>query len=125
MKMNGKQIAVHIQQIMRDAEMTQQDLANWLGISQPAVSQYLAGRIPPPDVLFQLSKLGKCSMEWLLTGDANAAPLLAVQEPVPGYGREAALLALWRELPEALQNALLNLMRQMSRTNTGAPEEKS
>ena len=90
MKMNGKQIAERIQQIMRDAEMTQQDLANWLGISQPAVSQYLAGRIPPPDVLFQLSKLGKCSMEWLLTGDANAAPLLAVQEPVPGYGSCAA-----------------------------------
>lgn len=51
--------------------LNQQQLAQKLGISQPAVSKYLKDRIPPSDILLKLAKLGGTTIEWLLTGRKN------------------------------------------------------
>ena len=65
------EISNRIQQIMNDLELTQNQLAKLLHITQPAISKYLQGRMPPPAVLLQLSKLSGQTIEWFLTGEKN------------------------------------------------------
>ena len=64
-----KEIAGRISFIRRQNNLTQEQLAQELGISQPAVSKYLSERIPPADVLYNLAKLGKTTIEWILSGE--------------------------------------------------------
>jgi len=64
-----KEIAGRISFIRRQNNLTQEQLAIELGISQPAVSKYLNERIPPAEVLFNLAKLGKTTIEWILSGE--------------------------------------------------------
>ncbi len=64
-----KEITGRVNFIRRQNNLTQEQLATELGISQPAVSKYLNERIPPADVLFNLAKLGKTTIEWILSGE--------------------------------------------------------
>ena len=64
-----KEISNRINFIRRQNNLTQEQLAEELGISQPAVSKYLKERIPPADVLYNLAKLGKTTIEWILSGE--------------------------------------------------------
>jgi len=109
--------------LMKQMQLTQQALAEQLNISQPAVSQYLQGRIPPPEVLLRLSRLSGRSLEWILTGDAVTAAL-QVNAPPAGYGQAAVLMALWSELPAEIRRSLLALMRQIAVSEKGDLQEK-
>ncbi len=113
--LHPQQIARRIAHIMHCLGWTQEELAAALGVTQPAVSQYLKGRIPPAPILYRLARLGQTSMEWILTGHAASDAGAAVHEDRSGYGREVALLALYRQLPASLQTALLNFLRQLVR----------
>ncbi len=62
-------ISKRINKIMFDLGINQDQLAKILNITQPAVSKYLKGRVPPPNVLLQLSKLSGTSIERILTGN--------------------------------------------------------
>ena len=48
--------------------LNQEQLAQKLDISQPAVSKYLKDRIPPAEILLKFARLGGTTIEWLLTG---------------------------------------------------------
>ncbi len=111
---NRHQVAERIRQVMSRAGMTQKQFAEQLGVSQPAVSLYLQGRIPPPEVLLRIARVGKKNMEWLLTGEPETRPG-RVQEATPPYGEEAELLEIWRELPGAVRQNILTLLRHLSR----------
>ena len=114
MLINKKEIARRIQQIMDDTGITQQELADLMGISQPAVSLYLKGRMPPPAVLLQIARLGETTVEWMLTGEkGNEGNSSSVREKRPVYGNQIPLLILWKQLPENIQRDLLTLMRHM------------
>jgi len=115
--MKNKEIAFRISQIMQQAGFTQKTLADYLGISQPAVSQYLRGRIPPADILYQLAQLGQTTMEWVLTGQ-KGTPLLQgkVRERPATYGGQIILMKLWDQLPTNLQRDILILMRHLIET---------
>ncbi len=116
-----KQISERIRTIMAQAQLTQQRLASLLGISQPAVSQYLQGRIPPPEVLLNIARLGDTTIEWILTGDKRGGAPNAIAESQSGYGRTSVFVALWEQLPQEIQEDLLGLMRKIvDRINTGA-----
>lgn len=62
------EIITRINLIRIHANLNQQQLAQKLDISQPAVSKYLKDRIPPAAILLKLAQLGATSIEWLLTG---------------------------------------------------------
>jgi transcriptional regulator with XRE-family HTH domain len=114
-KKNRQEIAKRIQQIMKQAAVTQKELAELLGISQPAISLYLQGRMPPGDVLLQIARLGNSSVEWLLTGTETVAPPAArIKEPPPAYGPEAVLFDLWKKLSPNIQRDLLSLIRHIA-----------
>ncbi len=45
------------------------EIANKLEVSGPAITNYMAGRIPSADTLVTISRLTNCSLHWLLTGE--------------------------------------------------------
>ena len=103
-----------IARIMKQAGITQQELAAHLGISQPAVSLYLQGRMPPPEVLLHIAQLGNTTVEWLLTGQESApGGAAAVKEPAAVYLPHRRLLNLWQALPPAIRQDLLRLMQHL------------
>src|SRR5436309_1154661 len=57
-----------IKQIRKKAAMRQWQLAEVLGTTQSAVHKYEHGVIPEPRRLVELSRLGKTTVEWILTG---------------------------------------------------------
>ena len=99
---------------MQRAGITQRQMADLLGVSQPAVSVYLAGRLPPPRVLLGVARIGNTSIEWLLTGEeaAEEAAMQVREQPLP-YGRTAVMMDLWEQLPSPLQQNVLQLMRTL------------
>jgi transcriptional regulator with XRE-family HTH domain len=109
--MESNLLAKRIREIMRKKNMTQQQLSTLLGISQPAVSLYLQGRMPPADILYQIAQLDNTSVEWLLTGQGMDASL--VKEKTTVYGDQYVLLKLWDRLPALIQKDILNLMRHI------------
>lgn len=44
-------------------------IAKSLGLSNAAITTYLAGRIPPAETLIEIAHLTGCSIHWLLTGE--------------------------------------------------------
>lgn len=101
-----------IREIMKKKNLTQKELANIMGISQPALSLYLGGRIPPVKILSRLAKFADTTIEWLLTGQDSfrSGQVREAQQP---YGSEAVLLNLWHQLPKNIQQDLLNLMQHI------------
>jgi transcriptional regulator with XRE-family HTH domain len=57
-----------IREIRKSAGLRQWQLAEILGTTQSAVHKYEHGVVPEPRRLIELARLGKTSIEWLLTG---------------------------------------------------------
>lgn len=113
MEIQPAEIAFRIRKVMLRAGCNQQELASLAGISQPAVSLYLNGRIPPADVLLTLAKLGDTSIEWLLTGETSVDSSLMLRERPAVYGTEGALLEIWRDLDSGAREDMLRLMHRL------------
>lgn len=108
------QVAQRIKQIMKWSGITQKGLADYLNISQPAISLYLQGRVPPADVLLKIAKLGNTTVEWILTGETGpSGKTIQIKEERITYGSEIVLYELWRQLPENLRQAFLNLLKHV------------
>ena len=57
---------------LRGFDLTQEEFANELGISQSQLSKYERGvAAPPADILFFVKKRFKVSIDWLLTGEGG------------------------------------------------------
>ena len=110
-----KAISERIREVMREADITQKGLADRLGISQPAVSLYLQGRMPPPEVLLHIARLGNTTVEWLLTGGERQTTSdgLQIRETPAAYGTQAELLRLWQQLPPKVQKTIIVLLRHL------------
>jgi transcriptional regulator with XRE-family HTH domain len=47
------------------------EIARQMGLSEPAVNNYMGGRIPGADKLIQIASLTKCNLHWLITGEGS------------------------------------------------------
>ncbi len=101
-----------IKMIMKNMNFTQKDLSDILGISQPAISLYLKGRMPPADILYHIAQIAETSVEWLLTGK-ETKEVYSVHEQKTLYGNQYLLLDLWKRIPSNIQRDLLNLIRHI------------
>ena len=108
-----KDIASRILQIMQDQGINQNQLAKLLNITQPAVSKYLQGRIPPPGVLLQLSELSGLSMEWILTGKTFKQHVSESQVP---YGNEKSMMKKLNALPPPIRKSIEDLIDSILET---------
>jgi len=92
---NINTITERIDFIRRQKNLNQEQLAERLKISQPAVSKYLKDRIPPADILLKLATLGETTIEWILTGKKRhfyADETLRVKEKESPYSVDADIL---------------------------------
>ncbi len=104
-------MAARIRYIQRKRGFNQQQLAEALQVSQPAVSQYLSGRIPPASVLWQLARIGETSIEWILSGQAPHTDTSSrVAESSSVYGSMADLAERLERLPTPIRSALETLL---------------
>jgi transcriptional regulator with XRE-family HTH domain len=109
------QVSLRIKEIMKRVGITQKGLADYLSISQPAVSLYLQGRIPPADVLLKIAELGGTTVEWILSGTpGQSMETLKVEEQKAIYGSELLLLELWKKLPENVRQTVLKLLQHFA-----------
>jgi transcriptional regulator with XRE-family HTH domain len=57
---------------------TQTEFAKTIGVrKQNYISRYERGRIPSPDLLVQIAKTGRVTIDWLLTGKGKGVKVAA------------------------------------------------
>jgi transcriptional regulator with XRE-family HTH domain len=85
----------------RNLPTTQNGVAKKLGMSQGSVRRWFAGEgFPETDTLIEIARLGRVSIDWLLTGKHHASgvdkdldDLLEIWERLEGTGREHVVRA--------------------------------
>lgn len=66
-----------------------QEIANKIGVSAPAVQNYVSGRYPDGDKLLLIAAVTKCDLHWLMTGEIRK-PLTGIEEVFETRMREIA-----------------------------------
>ena len=110
MDLDGQKVAMRIQRLMRALNLNQKQLADQLGITQPAISKYLQGRIPPADVLYQLAKISQVTMEWILNG-SEYQPKGKIAEPLSEY--QSSLMEKIERLPVHIRKDFEQLLESI------------
>lgn len=103
-------IGARIQTLRRERGLTQDDVANRIGVSRSAVAQWETGRAG--QVTGNLSRIAavlEVSVEYLLYGDDKHAAAEVRQ------GDELALLRLYRECDPEDRQMLLRTARRLAR----------
>jgi transcriptional regulator with XRE-family HTH domain len=71
---------------------TQTEFAEALGVKkQNYISRYERGRIPSPDLLVRIARMGRVSIDWLLTGKQERAG--AARPPARGQRKATSTRA--------------------------------
>lgn len=112
---------LRIKQLRQSKNMSQGDLADLLGITQTAISQWECGRtFPSTEMLTRLAEIFGVSTDYIIGEDEKKAPAEADAEEVGKLTfLEKMVLACYRQLPEADRVDILNEMIQR-----GADSEK-
>jgi transcriptional regulator with XRE-family HTH domain len=113
MSIQQQQVSQRLVLIMKQKQLTQKQLADILQVTQPAVSKYLQGRLPPPLVLLRLAQLSGRSMEWFLTGESQTVLPQKISESRAEYGRHSSLNQRIDRLPPVLRQKLSELVDSM------------
>jgi len=113
MPIDYQQVSQRLALIMQQMHFTQKQLADMLQVTQPAISKYLQGRIPPPTVLLRLAEISGRSMEWFLTGETHSILPNKISESQAEYGRQASLTDRLDHLPPILRQKLSELVDSM------------
>ena len=118
MKIDQKKVSERIDAVMQRLSLNQKELAERLGVTQPAVSMYLSNRIPPAHILLHLAHLSGKTMEWFLTGDLETT-IGNISEPKASYGNRLMLEKKISLLPkeiykhiESLVDSILDTLNQ-------------
>jgi transcriptional regulator with XRE-family HTH domain len=109
---DGQKVAMRIQRLMKALNLNQQQLAEQLGITQPAISKYLQGRIPPADVLYNIAKMSQVTMEWILTG-SEFKRKGQVAEPLSEYQSSSVLVEKLERLPAHVRKDFEQLLESL------------
>ena len=117
MEIDQRQVSERINNIMQKLSLNQKQLADLLGITQPAVSKYLKNRPPPANILYKIAQLSGKSMEWFLTGDLESM-IYKVSEPENTYdGRlklEKKISLLPKEIYQRLEQLVDSILNGLS-----------
>lgn len=97
----------------REAGMTQVQLAAAIGITQGSLSAIERGnsKSPAAETLLRLSEATRCRPEWIMRG----AGTMRQAEGAVEQSTEHELLTLWRSLPEARRQAVLDALLTLLR----------
>lgn len=85
MELNSIEIGKRIKMIRRKKRLSQIALAAELHVSREQISRWENGsKIPALDILYQLSVIGKVSMDYLITGQEKDCPEKRMMHSVLG-----------------------------------------
>ena len=78
---------------------TNREIASLLGVSPPAVQNYVDGRVPPAETLMKIAAVTNCDLHWLLTGKESPTKTEIVEKKIfdPLIDR-SAMQAMIREI---------------------------
>jgi transcriptional regulator with XRE-family HTH domain len=107
-------ISARITLLMSENGWTQAELARLLGVTQPAVSNYLTGRVPPATVIVQLADLAGCSTDWLLRGHKTPA---TVMEATAGYATGNSTDLKLARLPAGIRSHIVALIDHLLKSS--------
>lgn len=124
-----KTLADRINSRMLELEMTQEQLAKRIRISQAAVQKITSGKTVQPRKLLEISQILKVTPEWLMYGDEIKPELKnipnVVESPTASYEhklisekptpREKIFLDLINALPSIEQDKLLRELEEKER----------
>lgn len=114
-----RKVRKNVQKILSDSGLSQQELAILLEITQPAVSNYLKGRIPPLEVLWKMKNVFHLSWEKLLGDDDSSTQpqKYSVKDSSISYGtlEEEKIVQMFRMLPPREKNAVLVILQVLSK----------
>lgn len=93
---------------IKKAKTTQKDLANTIGVSKTAINNYVKGRIPDAEILYNIAKTLNVSIEWLLDGEYTEShkDLPNVSDNIETYNAyklsddEKTIIDLYRQLKQ-------------------------
>jgi len=123
MEINPEEVNGRISLLMQKLGTNQKEFAGLLGVTQPAVSKYLNGRVPPPEVLLKLARAADTTIEWILSGK-NLAAAGQVGEPSAGYSGIKSMDNKVARLPLLLQKRVIALLDAMLES-LSAPESSN
>jgi transcriptional regulator with XRE-family HTH domain len=63
-----REIGARIKRLRKEAGLRQWQLAELIGATQPAIHMYERGVLPEPKRLLEIARIGKTTVEWILTG---------------------------------------------------------
>lgn len=76
MQIKKEDIGIRIKEVREGLKMTQATLGRILGVGNKAVSAYEKGAAnPSPSSLAEIARLGKCTIDWLVTGATPDTPI--------------------------------------------------
>ncbi len=107
------EVSQRIDMIRKQNGWTQEQLAEVLQLSQPAVSKYLKERIPPAGTLLRLAKIGNTTIEWILTGQKSylyQEIKRGITEKKFNYDAEYNLAKKIALLPIEIRKALISII---------------
>jgi len=117
MEIGQKQVSKRINKIMQKLSLNQKQLADLLGITQPAVSKYLKDRIPPAHLLYKIAQLSGKNMEWFLTGDSTNLSY-RIAEPANTYSiglnLEKKISLLPKEIYQSIEALVESILANQS-----------
>lgn len=112
----------------RDPPLTQQALADRVGVSQAAVGGWLRGTIPYPRTLNEVCLTLGVRRDWLLRGKGEKyLPKGLVSEMPPTYSLREKIIYIEEQAPELLPmvDAFLDSLRKQLGDASGKPSKKA
>lgn len=104
-------IADRINKRLRDLNLKGVDVGKATGVTSGAVSQWRKGTTAPTAArLFSLSKLLKCSPEWLQYGDRYQTPLISESTGQYGDAQEDVELPLYIEIEREIGSGITDVI---------------
>lgn len=99
-----------IRQIRESIGLTQEDLAEKLGVRSSTISRYEKDRLPNPEMLQKIATIGKTTVSWILHGDSQicadpigaAGQSPATDAPPVEYNKGSSLMARLSQAPARL-----------------------
>ena len=115
MAINLNNVREKIKSVLSNYGYTQQEWAEILNVSQPSVSHYLKGRIPPVEILAKIADIARIPIESILfpvVYEENRE-YSVVKEQNEDY-QQTEILTLFYKLPVKAQKQLLSFLRSLA-----------
>jgi len=112
-----KSVSLRIDLLRRRNSLSQEQMAEILEVSQPAISKYLRDRIPPAELLYKLAQWGQTTVEWILTGRKSyvyGERVPEVRETGKTYDADWDLLQKIAGLDTDVKEAVVLLIEKLS-----------